>query len=87
MKFYKDAPDRIHFEDNWTDEITILEKLKSMIKSNLRDEEDIAVLDLLDSFFNSRKKVKTDLVPESPCSVLTTGTESSEVKVTEVPCI
>lgn len=87
MKFYKDALDRINFDDNWTDEVTILEKLKSMIKSNLRNEEDIAVMDVLDVFFDSRKKVQADLVHETHCNVETIGTDSSEIKVTEVPCI
>jgi len=87
LKFYENAPDRIYFEDNWTDEITILEKLKSMIKSNLRDEDDIAVLDLLDNFMNSRnaKKLKVDILPETHCGVETVATDSStDIKAAEV---
>ena len=89
MKFYESAPDRIYFEDNWTDDVTILEKLKSTIKSNLRDEDDIAVLDLLDNFANTRnaKRLKVDLLPETHCSVETTVTDSTDIKVTEVSCV
>lgn len=62
-----------------------------MIKSNLRDEDDIAVLDLLDNFTNTTnnpKRLKVDLLSETHCSVETTATDvSTDMKVTEVSCV
>ncbi|XP_046464579.1 MPN domain-containing protein-like isoform X2 [Daphnia pulex] len=61
LKFYRDSPDRTNFDENWSDELTILDKLKATLKSSLQSEDDV-IIDLVDTLSNMTKvKTKTDL--------------------------
>ena len=64
LKFYKDAPDRTNFDETWTSDLTIFDKLKASLKSYLQSEEDIVIIDLVDILHSKKRtsrKTNSDL--------------------------
>lgn len=59
LQFYRDAPDRTNFDENWSEELTILDKLKGSLKSSLQSEDDIVIIDLIDTLSSNTIKVET----------------------------
>lgn len=59
MQFYKDALDRINFSEIWKENVTILDKLKTALMSNLKNDQASTILKLLDDFFSTKKNGKS----------------------------
>nr|CAH0107839.1 unnamed protein product [Daphnia galeata] len=86
LQFYRDAPDRTNFDENWSEELTILDKLKASLKSSLQTEDDIVIIDLIDTLSNTIKvKTKLDLTdvktPEEPIE------PEPQNNLKEIPCM
>lgn len=86
LQFYRDAPDRTNFDENWSEELTILDKLKASLKSSLQSEDDIVIIDLIDTLSNTIKvKTKLDLTDvKSPEESIEPEPQNN---LKEIPCM
>jgi len=75
LQFYKDGLDRIDFSEIWKENVSILEKLKTALMPNLKNDQSSTVLKLLDDFFLIRKNNKNsiDLPPKTEAMETSNG--------------